>query len=207
MVKRKLSGILVVGLALAGKNCGAVEVADPPGRLSPAMLPKNRTKKNKGKSSMTKRGKVPPQNIGKAAMAKNQNIPPGPQRTVDEIIHAAIEENGAIYSRPSATIFDGSGGEALDEELKRSMKEIIAQVKRGKNVENLDGWLEVIDQHIGNLAQIISVAYFELPDYTPKQVENHNRYYGLAKKWFESLKKVIQNKAILRARAGGLRGR
>ena len=76
------------------------------------------------------------------------------------------------------------------------MREIINQIKSEENIEDLGEWLEVIDQHISNLEQTISMAYFELSDYTPDQIEHHNWYYGLAKSWFERLKKEIIEKMV-----------
>jgi hypothetical protein len=204
MFIRKI-GMLVVGLALAGKDCGATEAVVLPKDSQFIPLPGNRIKKGsavkipfkrKGQSAMARRSSPNPRKRSPDNQQRNQPPPrePEPQKTIDQIIYDITEENGAIYAMDSEKIFDGSGKKALKQELQKSMNEIKSQIKRGKNIENLDGWLEVIDRHICNLEQTTSMAYFELSDYTPEQIENYNQYYRLAKGWFEKLGEIIHDR-------------
>jgi hypothetical protein len=195
MFIRKI-GMLVVGLALAGKDCGAMEAVALPKDSPLTMLPRNRIKKDGAIKipSQKKRKPSMPKKKNSNKRKRNQNNPSEHPRTIDEIIHAVIGENGAIYSRPSEEIFDGSGVVKLQRKLGVYLKMVETKLNDEFSREYLEEILELVDAQIDEFAQLIYYAYFEMPNSSPESIENHNQYYGTAKNWFENIKHLIESK-------------
>ena len=204
MFTRKIE-ILIVGLAFAGKNCGATEVAVSPGDPQLAIAPRNRIKESdavkmpppkKEKTDMPNGSKKALPKEGKPGMpkGKNQNSP-SLGKTIDEIIHAISGENGMMYAMSKEEIFNGSAAEKVHPQLAQLVEKVKMNINR-YDLNDLNRLDQVLMNKIRGLYKTILYAYDELPDYTQQEIERYRFYYITIKNQLESLANAISGRLM-----------
>jgi hypothetical protein len=196
MFIRKI-GVLVVGLALAGKDCGATEAVALPKDSPLIMLLRDGTREDGAIKIPSKKKRKPsmPKKKNPNKRKRNPNNPPGPRRVIDEFIYAISAENGMVYTMGKEAVFDGSAAEKVHPQL----AQLVNEVKTNINLYDLNdlNWLnDVLVNEIGNLYKTVLYAYDELPDYTQQEIENYRFYYITIKDQLESLVNAIREKGI-----------
>jgi hypothetical protein len=192
----KKIGILVVGLALAGRNCGATEVAISPKDSKLTMLPKNKIKgKNAIKKTLSKQGKT---SMAKKKSPNNQresqSNPSRHPRTVDEIIYAISAEEGMIYAMGKEAVFDGSAAARVHPQLAQLVDGVKVNINH-YDLNDLDRLNDVLVNEIGNLYKTVLYAYDELPDYAQQEIERYRFYYITIKNQLESIVNAIRERS------------
>jgi hypothetical protein len=141
--------------------------------------------KSAAKSSGEKKSTIVSVNSKKAKEKKMSYIIKGKSRSnpvsepvppIDEIIHALIDDDGKIYSRPNEEIFNGSAIKKVEPRLKQWMDRIKVNVNQYDR-NSLMKLYRFLVKEISDFYKTILYAYDELPDQTEEQIENYRSYY------------------------------
>ncbi|MDR2371868.1 MAG: hypothetical protein LBD60_01840 [Puniceicoccales bacterium] len=204
MVKKKIR-MLVLGLALVGKDCGATEVAVLPKDSRLAVSPKNRIKENdaiktmpskKRKASTARGSRKSSQKREKINMTKGSSpSSPQPQRTIGEIIHAIIGENGMVYATNKEEIFSGSAAEKVHPRLTQLTEDVKTNIGQC-DLNDLDRLSQALMDEIRGIYKTILYACDELPDYTQQEIEAYRSYYIAIKNQLEDIANAIRGRLM-----------
>jgi hypothetical protein len=191
MFTKKLIGMLVVGLALAGKDCGATEAVVLPKDSQFIPLPGNRIKKGSAIKIPSKKKRKPSMPKKKNPNKRKRNQNTSPQIAIDRIIYAISADDGVKYAMSDEEIFNDSTAKRVTNQLEDLMVQVTENIGYYDR-ESLKRLGKALADEINGLHKIICYAYDELPDYTEEQIEQYRSYYLAIKNKLEEIANIVK---------------